>query len=91
VNHDIIVLFQGISATAAWASGLIFFRFWRQSHDSLFAFFSSAFWLLATSWGLLAVFSPTEEARPYVYLVRLVAVALLIVGMAVKNRRDATS
>jgi hypothetical protein len=86
VNHDVIVFLQGISATAAWASGLLFFRFWRQSHDSLFAFFGSAFWLLAISWALLALFSPTEEARPYVYLVRLVAVALLIVGMVVKNR-----
>ncbi len=91
MNGDVIVFLQGISATAAWASGLIFFRFWRQGHDVLFAFFGSAFWLLAASWSLLALFSPTEEARPYVYSVRLLAVALLIVGMLVKNRHDATS
>ena len=91
MNHDVIIFFQAISATAAWASGLIFFRFWRQSHDSLFAFFGSAFWLLGVSWALLALFSPTEEARPYVYSVRLVAFGLLIAGMLVKNRRDATS
>jgi hypothetical protein len=90
MNHDVITFLQGISATGAWASGLIFFRFWRQSRDSLFAFFGSAFWLLATSWSLLALFSPTEEARPYVYGVRLVAFGLLIVGMVLKNRRDAT-
>jgi hypothetical protein len=88
MNHDVIILFQGISATAAWAAGLIFFRFWRQSRDSLFAFFGSAFWLLATSWTLLALLAPTEEARPYIYGVRLLAVVLLIVGMVVKNRRE---
>ncbi len=90
MNHDVITFLQGISTTAAWASGLIFFRFWRKSHDSLFAFFGSAFWLLASSWTLLALFFPTEEARPYVYGVRLVAFLLLIVGMALKNRREAT-
>ena len=93
MNHDVIIFFQAVSATAAWASGLIFFRFWRQSHDALFAFFGSAFWLLATSWALLGLFAPTEEARPYVYGIRLLAVALLIVGMLVKNstRRAAGS
>jgi len=90
MNHDVITFLQGISATAAWASGVIFFRFWRQSHDALFAFFGSAFWLLASSWALVALFSPTQEARPYVYGVRLVAVVLLIVGMVLKNRREAT-
>ena len=90
MNHDVITFLQGISATAAWASGLIFFRFWRESHDSLFAFFGSAFWLLATSWSLLALIAPTQEARPYVYGVRLVAFVLLIVGMVLKNRREAT-
>jgi len=88
MNHDLIILLQGISATAAWASGLLFFRVWRRSQDLLFGFFGSAFWLLAASWGLLAVFSPTEETRPYIYGIRLVAFLLLIVGMVVKNRQS---
>jgi len=87
MNHDLITFVQGISATAAWASGLLFVRVWRQSHDPLFGFFGAAFWLLAASWVLLAVSSPTEETRPYIYGVRLVAFALLIIGMLEKNRR----
>ena len=90
MNQDLITFLQGISATAAWASGLLFMRFWRASRDPLFGFFAPAFWLMATSWGLLAVFSPTEETRPYIYGLRLVAFLLLIVGMAAKNRRQGT-
>ena len=86
MNHDLITFLQGISATAAWASGLLFLRVWRQSHDSLFGFFEGALWLLAASWALLAVFSPTEETRPYIYGLRLVAFVLFIVGMVAKNR-----
>jgi hypothetical protein len=89
MNADHITFLQGISATGAWVSGLFFFRFWRETRDPLFAFFAAAFWLLATSWALLALISPTEEARPYIYSIRLVAFLLLIIAMIVKNREAA--
>jgi len=78
--------FQAIAATATWASGLFFLRFWRESRDALFAFFGVAFWLLALSWGLLAFFDFREESQPYVYGIRLIAFLLLIVAMINKNR-----
>ena len=84
--NDLIVFFQGISATGAWVAGLFFLRFWRDSRDPLFGFFGAAFWLLALSWSLLAMFSPTEEARPYIYGLRLIAFSLMIAGMIGKNR-----
>jgi hypothetical protein len=84
-EHEIAVL-QAIAATAAGANGLFLFRFWRQSADSLFALLGTAFWLLALSWGLLAFVSPTQESRPYVYGIRLVAFAMVIVGIVQKNR-----
>ena len=87
--NDQIVFLQGVSATAALVSGLFFLRFWRDSRDALFMFFGAAFWLLALSWSLLAVFSPTEETRPYIYGMRLIAFALMIVGMIAKNRQTA--
>jgi hypothetical protein len=86
MRANAIVFLQTFAGTAAWVSGLFFFRFWRESRDPLFAFFGSAFWLLALSWALLALFSPTEEARPYIYGLRLIAFTLMIVGMIVKNR-----
>ena len=86
MNPSFAVFLQGVSATGAWIAGLLFLRFWRQSHDRLFAFFAGAFWLLALSWALLGLTSPTEETRAYIYAIRLVAFLMMIVGMIDKNR-----
>lgn len=86
MRPDIVVFLQAVSATGAWVAGLFFLRFWRESRDRLFAFFGAAFWLLSLSWVLLALISPTEETRPYIYAIRLVAFLLMIGGMIDKNR-----
>lgn len=86
MSPDYLAFLQGVSAAGAWASGLFFLRFWRESRDRLFAFFGAAFWLLALSWSLLGLFSPTEETRPYIYAIRLVAFLLIIGGIVDKNR-----
>ena len=86
--HDATVFLQGVCSSAALVIGLMFFRFWREHRESLFAFFAVAFWLMALSWAVLAVLSPTEETRPYVYGLRLVAFLLIIAGVVAKNRRD---
>jgi len=86
VRTAIVPFLQTVSATAAVAAGLFFFRFWRESRDRLFAFFGAAFWVLAVSWALLALINPSDEARPYIYAIRLVAFLLMIIGMVDKNR-----
>jgi hypothetical protein len=68
-------------------AGLLFFRFWRDTGDRLFALFACAFWLLSASWLSLALLNPTDEARPYVSAVRLVAFLIIIAGVIDKNRR----
>lgn len=82
----LIPFLQTVSATAALASGLFFLRFWRESRDRLFAFFGAAFFVLALSWSLLALINPSDETRPYIYAIRLVAFLLMIIGMVDKNR-----
>ena len=86
MRFAIIPFLQTVSATAAAAVGLFFFRFWRESRDRLFAFFGAAFCVLALSWALLALINPSDETGPYVYAIRLVAFLLMIVGMIDKNR-----
>lgn len=86
MTHDLTILLQGLSSMGAYASSLFFFRFWRDSRDSLFAFFGAAFLLLGLSWTLLALIAPADDTRPYVYGLRLVAFALIIVGTVLKNR-----
>jgi hypothetical protein len=89
VTAELLTFLQGFTVAGAWVSGLFFLRFWRESRDPLFGFFGAAFWLLAASWTLLALSSPTEESRPYIYALRLLAFVLIIAGMVVKNREPA--
>jgi hypothetical protein len=86
MRHDLIVFLQTVSASGALVAGAVFFRFWRESGDRLFAFFGAGFFLLALCWALLGLFSPTDETQPYVYAIRLVAFLLIIIGMIDKNR-----
>jgi hypothetical protein len=75
-----------VAATAAWGCGVFFLRFWRERRDVLFAYFGTAFWVLALSWALLAIVNPDDESRPYIYGLRLIAFLLIIVAMIGKNR-----
>ena len=86
MSPDYLAFFQGVAATGAWAAGLFFFRFFRESRDRLFAYFGAAFWLLSLSWALLGLFSPAEDTRPYIYAIRLLAFLLIIGGIVDKNR-----
>ncbi len=86
MRPNIVIFLQGVSAAGAWAAGLFFLRFWRESRDTLFALFGAAFWLLALSWTLLALIDPTEESRPYIYTLRLLAFLLIIAATIEKNR-----
>ena len=90
MNENAITFLQGVAAAGAWVSGLLFLRVWRDSRDALFALFGASFWLLAVSWTLLALSSPLEETRPYIYGLRLIAFVLIIAGMVAKNREART-
>jgi hypothetical protein len=88
MTTSLVVFLQSVSAALAGVSGLLLYRFWRESRDALFLFFSAGFWVMALSWALLAVFAPTGEARPFIYAMRLFAFLLIITGMIQKNRKD---
>lgn len=66
--------------------GLFFLRFWRITHDRLFAWFALAFWILAFERTLLIVFQPEVQLRPWIHLVRLAAFLLIILAVIDKNR-----
>jgi hypothetical protein len=83
--------FWGVLAAQAWVAGLFFLRFWRESGDRLFAFFAFAFWTLTLHWIGLAVVMPGVESRHQLYLLRLLAFLILIVGILDKNARAVRS
>ena len=80
----------GLLAMASVVAALFFLRFWRETRDRLFAFFSLAFLGLAATWvGLAIINHPADEAQQdYAYVVRLVAFVILIIGIIDKNRRS---
>jgi uncharacterized membrane protein len=78
--------FWGLLAMASLVASLFFLRYWKVSSERLFAFFGVAFAMLAVNWLALAVVDPAFEARHLVYLIRLAAFVLIIVGIVDKNR-----
>lgn len=77
---------SGAFAAASLAVALFFFRFWRKSQERLFAILGLAFALLALERSVLSSVPAAHESRHWIYLARLVAFALIIVGILDKNR-----
>ncbi len=72
------------------AAGLFFFRFWSKTRDAIFVYFSVAFGLLAIGQTLATLTELPADDRAWIYLLRLAAFTLLIVGIVAKNFRPST-
>lgn len=70
-------------------AALFFLRFWRQSGDRLFAIFAAAFTVFAANRLVLVGLDESNEARTYVYLIRLLAFVLIAAAIIDKNRSPA--
>jgi hypothetical protein len=81
------LLFWGALAMGSFTAGLFFMHFWKLTRDRLFLFFHLGFWAFAAHWLGLAITNPDSEHRYYLYLLRLLAFALFMVGVIDKNRK----
>jgi hypothetical protein len=77
----------GAATISLLVIALFFIRFWKKTHDRLFLFFASAFFVLMFERIFRALMPVETEWAPYVYTVRLFAFVLIIVGVVDKNRR----
>jgi hypothetical protein len=77
---------NGISACGSLIAGVLFLKFWRDTHDRLFLWFAFAFWMFAVNWSAVALIAPTEEARYIYFLPRLVGFVLILWAIVDKNR-----
>jgi membrane protein CcdC involved in cytochrome C biogenesis len=77
---------SGVVALASAGIALFFLRYWRDTGDRLFAIFSLAFAIFATNRVVLTILDEDDEARDYVYLIRLAAFVLILVAILDKNR-----
>ncbi|HEX7020947.1 MAG TPA: DUF5985 family protein [Gemmatimonadaceae bacterium] len=87
MNHVALLgVLNGLLACAAAVAALLFFKSYARTRDRLFAQFGTAFVLLAVERLIipLAVFG--AEHQWWVYGVRLIAFAIIIVAIADKNR-----
>ena len=67
---------------------LFFLRFWRRTRDGLFLSFALAFLLLGTGQAVLALGNIPTEERSSLYLIRLAAFLLILIGIWRTNRRQ---
>ena len=67
-------------------AALFFARFWSRTRDRLFAIFSFSFFLLAFERCALLAVGSNDETKTWVYLIRFVAFAVLVLGIIDKNR-----
>ena len=80
-------MLAGGIGVAAFAAGLFFLRFWRQTHDRFFLFFAISFWIEGAQRVFLFQYWGHDEATPLAYVPRLVAYGLIIVAIVDKNRK----
>jgi uncharacterized membrane protein len=83
VSADLI---SGGTVVAGLVIALFFLRYWRQSHDRLFLMFAGGFLTFALSRLILAFLEEDDEGRVFVYTLRLLAFALILVAIIDKNR-----
>ena len=77
----------GAATISLLVIAMFFLRFWRRTHDRLFLFFAGAFLILMVERIIRAGMEVETEWAPYVYMVRLAAFILIIIGVVDKNRR----
>jgi hypothetical protein len=75
----------GVIATSSFAAGAFFMKFWRRSHDNFFLAFTVYF---VTEGGIrtaLLFFSKPNEGSPWIYVIRLMALVLILAAILRKN------
>jgi hypothetical protein len=85
-NETMNSLILGAVSMASLVAALFFLKFWRQTQDHLFVFFSLAFAVDAVTRVVLGLSQVSNEDEPIFYLGRLVTFALILVAIVRKNR-----
>ncbi|HZQ21964.1 MAG TPA: DUF5985 family protein [Terriglobales bacterium] len=75
----------GVIAVSSLSASLFFLKFWKRTHDSLFLAFCVAFLIEGVNrTGTLFLAHP-NEGKPVIYLVRLFAFLIILIGILHKN------
>jgi hypothetical protein len=85
METEMIAFLSGALTMGFMIAGLFFFRFWRRTGDVFFCFFGISFWLLAGSQALSIMHGMPNDDQSWIYLLRLAAFVVLIIGIISKN------
>ncbi len=75
----------GVVAMASITAGVFFLKFWRSTRDIFFLAFAAFFLVEAADRVALLFFSKPNEGSPWIYVVRLLALLLLLSAILKKN------
>lgn len=75
----------GAIAMASLIAGLFFLRFWKDTRDRFFLFFSVSFFVEGVNRFALATMIAPNEDRPFFYFVRFLSFLLILVAIVDKN------
>jgi hypothetical protein len=78
---------SGMTTMGFLVVSLLFVRYWRRTRDGIFVWFSISFALLALTQALPVMIEIPREEHSWVFLLRLLAFALLIFAILRKNAR----
>ena len=81
-----LAFLAGATCLASAAAAAFFLRFWRDTGDRLFLFFSIAFAVFAVNRALLTALDGHHGERPALYLLRAGAFAMIALAIIDKNR-----
>ena len=76
----------GAIAMTSLSIGLVFYRFWRSTHDRFFLYFTIAFWIEGLNRIHFGLTGAERETTPSYYVIRLVAYGLILLAILEKNR-----
>lgn len=85
----LLTYLSGALTLGFFACALFFLRFWKRTRDELFASFGIAFALLGVGQAVLVLANIAEEHRSSLYLIRLLAFAVILFAIVRKNRSAA--
>lgn len=77
---------SGAITAGFFTAGLFFVRFWKSTRDGLFLSFAAAFMLLGLAQAILALTNVPVEERSWIFLIRLAAFSVILLGIVQKNR-----
>jgi len=75
----------GVIVAASITAAGFFWKFWRQTRDTLFLAFAAAFFIEGVNRIAFLFIDSPNEGRPAIYVVRLVAFLLILAAIVRKN------